>query len=46
VTGFVNDGMAAMHRAMMKKMSGTMQHGMHDAMMGGLPAAATAPRGR
>jgi hypothetical protein len=46
VTDFVNDGMAAMHTAMMKKMSGTMQHGMHGAMMGGPPMAATAPGGR
>jgi hypothetical protein len=46
VTDFVNDGMAAMHRAMMKKIGGTMPHGMRGAMIGGLPKAATAPSGR
>ena len=46
VPDFVKDGMAAMHRAMMKKMSGTMPHPMHGAMMGGPPRAATAPSAR
>jgi hypothetical protein len=38
--------MAAMHTAMMKKMSGTMPHGMHGAMMGSQAKVATAPSGR
>jgi hypothetical protein len=46
VSDFVKDGMAAMHTAMMKKMSGTMPHGMHGAMMGSQAKMATAPSGR
>jgi hypothetical protein len=39
VTEFINDGMAAMHKAMMKN-GGMMQRGMHGGTM------ATAPRGK
>ena len=40
VTEFINDGMAAMHKAMMKN-GGMMQRGMHDGMMGNAPPGKT-----
>ncbi len=46
VTDFVKDGMAAMHRAMMKKMGGMMQPGVHGAMMDGVSKPGTTPIGR
>jgi hypothetical protein len=46
VTDFVNDGMAAMHGAMMKEIGGAMPHGTRGAMRDGLPNAATVPSGR
>jgi hypothetical protein len=46
VTDFVQDGMAAMHRATMKTMGGTMPDGMHGGMMSGMPNAVTVSSGR
>ncbi len=40
VTEFINDGMAAMHKAMTKN-GGMMQRGMHDGMMGNAPPGKT-----
>lgn len=37
VTDLVTDGMAAMHKAMMRNGGGMMQGGMHGGMMGSLP---------
>jgi hypothetical protein len=45
VTEFINDGMAAMHKAMMKN-RGTMRHGMHDGMMENTPQGKTPPAPR
>jgi hypothetical protein len=45
VTEFINDGMAAMHKAMMKN-GGMMQPGMHDGMMGNAPQGKTPPTPR
>ena len=42
VTEFVNDGMAAMHKAMMKN-GGTMQRGMHGGTMQTAPQGKTTP---
>ena len=45
VTEFINEGMAAMHKAMMKN-GGMMQPGMHDGMMGNAPQGKTPPTPR
>jgi hypothetical protein len=46
VSDFVKDGMAAMHRAMMKNTGGMAQPGVHGAMMGGVSKPGTTPIGR
>jgi hypothetical protein len=46
VTDFVKDGMAAMHRAMMKTGGGMMQRGMHGGMMGSMANGKTTPETR
>ena len=42
VTEFINDGMAAMHKAVMKN-GGMMPHGMHDGVMQNAPQGKTPP---
>ena len=46
VTDFVKDGMAAIHKAMMKNGAGMMQRGMHGGMMGNMPKGKTVPEPR
>lgn len=44
VTGFVDEGMAAMHKAMMKSGGGMMPHGHHGGMTGAVPKDKAKPQ--